>query len=657
MDTFVRRLLPSGMAIVAVAFSLALAGAAPAGASAGATIVVDITSDTVNANDGHCSLREAITAANTNAASGTEVGECPAGASGLDHIEIEITGGGLQTLALASQLPDIVKPVIIDASTESGASAPAIILDGGGTLGDGFVFQPGSAGSKLIGFRIANFLTSGVNLLGGKVTLQQNWIGTPDGTTASQPIHGVYVNSSGNIIGLLDSTFPTQPSNVISGTQEGVNIFSGTGTIIQSNYLGTTADGSAALGTPAVGVHLQDNTVKSTQIGGPKANQGNLISGNVFGVFINPGVVGTRIVRNMIGTNALGTSALTNTVDGILDQGGIGTVIGGPTMASANLISGNTTITAVAITGGSASKVTVQNNIIGLGATGGALGNGWGILTNNQPHVTIKSNLVAHSIHIGVSFNSGVPTVSGSSGNCIFSNGVAAYTDNANPIPFTKNWWGSASDPSGQVTGPFTLSPWLTTPPAICNGWAPVRFTPADQAFANKSTKDTKLSWGAVPTASDYHVTLSQNQSLTSPLIADSSTGGKPYLTDLSGPLDFGRYYWQVTTYTADHFVWAGPINSFYVTLLKSPKPGASVKSGAVKFMWNAYTPAANGYTWAAFSTPDCTTTPDANVTPNSNASAMTTTQTATVTSGTHYWTVSVNGGPAAMPCWSFVVP
>jgi CSLREA domain-containing protein len=55
-------------------------------AHASTTIAVSTNSDTV-ADDGLCSLREAIAAANTDTASGSSSGECPAG-SGSDTITI-----------------------------------------------------------------------------------------------------------------------------------------------------------------------------------------------------------------------------------------------------------------------------------------------------------------------------------------------------------------------------------------------------------------------------------------------------------------------------------------------------------------------------------------------------------------------------------------
>lgn len=51
----------------------------------GATITVSTTADVV-ADDGQCSLREAVIAANTNSPSGSSSGECVAGTLGTDTI-------------------------------------------------------------------------------------------------------------------------------------------------------------------------------------------------------------------------------------------------------------------------------------------------------------------------------------------------------------------------------------------------------------------------------------------------------------------------------------------------------------------------------------------------------------------------------------------
>jgi len=83
----------------------AITGLLPVAASA-ATITVSTTSDT-RANDGVCSLREAVIAANTNTASGALAGECLAGeaAPTVDVINIP---AGTYTLSIA---PESATPV------------------------------------------------------------------------------------------------------------------------------------------------------------------------------------------------------------------------------------------------------------------------------------------------------------------------------------------------------------------------------------------------------------------------------------------------------------------------------------------------------------------------------------------------------------------
>src|SRR5437763_1478983 len=56
-------------------------------------IVVNSTSDVANPSDGLCTLREAITAANTNTASGVVAGECAAGNSDSDTIDLTAVTG------------------------------------------------------------------------------------------------------------------------------------------------------------------------------------------------------------------------------------------------------------------------------------------------------------------------------------------------------------------------------------------------------------------------------------------------------------------------------------------------------------------------------------------------------------------------------------
>ena len=91
---------------------------AVASTAVGNTITVNSTSDLVNGTDGLCTLREAITAANSNTASGAAAGECVAGSSsGSDTIDLTgLTG----TITLTSVLPNISSDVTINGPGTSG---------------------------------------------------------------------------------------------------------------------------------------------------------------------------------------------------------------------------------------------------------------------------------------------------------------------------------------------------------------------------------------------------------------------------------------------------------------------------------------------------------------------------------------------------------
>src|SRR5262245_24743755 len=60
------------------------------------TITVNSTADAVDGNDGECTLREAIQAANNNTASGPAAGECAAGEASptVDTVAFAIPGAG-----------------------------------------------------------------------------------------------------------------------------------------------------------------------------------------------------------------------------------------------------------------------------------------------------------------------------------------------------------------------------------------------------------------------------------------------------------------------------------------------------------------------------------------------------------------------------------
>lgn len=150
------------------------------------------------------------------------------------------------------------------------------------------------------------------------------------------------------------------------------------GATIRGNFLGTNLAGTAAGPGNAEGIALISS---SNVIGGPTLADRNVISGNVFfGIEISGGgTTGNVIQGNYIGTDKTGTIGIPND-EGIADSAG-GTTIGGLAPGEGNLISGNTTglrISKGAPAFGKNSEI--LGNLIGTDATGTtAIGNNEGI--------------------------------------------------------------------------------------------------------------------------------------------------------------------------------------------------------------------------------------------------------------------------------------
>jgi hypothetical protein len=163
--------------------------------------------------------------------------------------------------------------------------------------------------------------------------IKANFIGTDKtGTVAiNNNAYGIYVESSNNLIG--GTTFSS--GNVISGFHEttnksgrGIYLFYGAhGNVIQGNYIGTNAAGTASLSNLATGIEVTG--ANNTVIGGTSAAERNLISGNGGGISINGNADNVRVQGNYIGTNPAGNAALPNSFTAITVESATNTLIGG----------------------------------------------------------------------------------------------------------------------------------------------------------------------------------------------------------------------------------------------------------------------------------------------------------------------------------------
>src|SRR4029077_15621834 len=158
----------------------------------------------------------------------------------------------------------------------------------------------------------------------------------------------------------------------ISGnTFQGVAI-SGTGTkshTVAGNFIGTSMTGTGALPIAAPGISIFLGA-QSNIIGGPTAASRNVISGNLNqGMTISDtGTKQNQVLLNFIGLDVRGTAAIPNSFSGI-DIFGAATsnIIGGS--GKGNVISGNLNY-GMTLSGTGTTMNTLQGNIIGLNAAG-----------------------------------------------------------------------------------------------------------------------------------------------------------------------------------------------------------------------------------------------------------------------------------------------
>ena len=102
----------------------------------------------------------------------------------------------------------------------------------------------------------------------------------------------------------------------------------GTGTIVEGNYIGTTADGSSSLSNDAGAIYIAGN---NNQIGGTASLSGNFLAGNYdfdFGIRINTGDQ-NEVWGNHIGFAADGVTALGFSGRHPVSGDAVGNIIGG----------------------------------------------------------------------------------------------------------------------------------------------------------------------------------------------------------------------------------------------------------------------------------------------------------------------------------------
>ena len=301
-----------------------------------------------------------------NAYSGVEIDDANDNLVEGDFIGTDVTG----TVALGNNS--------VDAEFAGGV----LLYQGasGNTIG-GLTATPGTGAGNLISGNTytgvwldsagPNNLVAG-NLIGTNVT----------GSVAlgNDQAYGSLGGAFGVAVQYSPDTIVGEPGggNVIAGnglgTVNGANVYLiySSGSVVQSNIIGTDITGTVALSTTTYyGVLLE---LGSYVVGGltptPGTGLGNVISGNSFGIFVaNHALASTTVIEgNIVGADPTGELAVPNGNGGIYLQVVSLVTIGGTAAGAGNLISGNNE-------GGNiysydSSNNVVEGNLIGTDITG-----------------------------------------------------------------------------------------------------------------------------------------------------------------------------------------------------------------------------------------------------------------------------------------------
>jgi len=335
------------MRILISAFgALAIALIPPASAAASvldAALLAD-TTFTVNTTDdpgdgvcdaAHCSLREAIEAANANA--------------GTDTIAFDIDGIAPYTILPTAELPTVSDPLVIDGTTEPDFTVRPIVQLDGNKAGAAAGLRITAGNSTVRGLVIKNF-TDGIRLeTNGGNLVEGNILGTDfrvldcEGNSST----GIWIDSPNNTIG---GTAQTAPNIIVCNGADGIYITGASGNIIKRNFIGTEDTRTEVMPNARDGVRIE--LASGNNVGGVGALDGNylfhnggsgigiygataadnLIAGNTIvqndgdGVELPDAGTGNRITRNALDANGglgidLGGNGVTPNDPGDADTG------------------------------------------------------------------------------------------------------------------------------------------------------------------------------------------------------------------------------------------------------------------------------------------------------------------------------------------------
>jgi len=588
------------------------------------TFVVTSTADTI-ADDGVVTLREAITAANTDAASG----DAPAGSSGLDTIDFDIQGNnnnqvnGAWVIDITNDnLPTITEPLVIDGYSQPGSSAntnpvdqpdnavPLIQINGSpGGFNTGLTID--GTGSTVKGLIITGFRDTGLGAitLGAAASgnhIAGNFLGTnPTGTAAAGNYYGVDVQGHDNVIGGTDPA----DRNLISTNVIGVVVHNApaTNNVIEGNFVGMQADGTSAFPLGQEGIVTDQ--ASGTVIGGTTQAARNVIAG-APGILVSSST-NTTIEGNFIGVDRTGLAGLTS-LDAIDVTGSDITQIGGTVTGAGNVLAAGANdpspVNVIGINIDKSTTTVVQGNAIGTDPTGAVvLGNSnLGVQISQSNGTTIggtqpgDGNIIANN-HFSGAGNS-IRLLDGSAlmeGNSLFGNDSSAIDGSTIPTPTLVS--ASATTIQGDMNGLpgtiYRIEYFATLDTGVTSQLQAQTFLGFEDVTTD-GNGHAALSFdpaGGVPADQFITATATENGTSTSNLsavvsaslpVADVGVS----ITDAPDPVTAGGKITYTITVSNQ-----GPDTALDVELLTTVPAGATFVSFTSPSGWNGTMPAVGG--------------------------------------------------------------
>ncbi|MFL6335798.1 MAG: carboxypeptidase regulatory-like domain-containing protein [Pyrinomonadaceae bacterium] len=413
---------------------------------AGTTLTVNTTGDGDDGacNAAHCSLREAILTSNSTVGQ-FETVAFNIGGGGARTITLTSALPAITDPLLidgTTQPGFVGSPLVKLDGAEAGAVTAGLNINGGGSTVRGLIIS-GFSGDGI------HIQTSGGNTITGNF-IGTNAAGTAAQPNSG---HGVFIDGSpnNNVGGTTAAERNLISGNGGQGVR--IDGPGAIGNRVRGNFIGTDSTGAAALNGNNDGVLIinsaSSNTVGGTAAGEGNVISGN----GAHGVRLTgAGVTANVIQGNRIGTDVNGVVALGNGNSGVFVSGASGNTVGGAVAGARNVISGNLN-NGVLISGVGATTNVVQGNFIGTQADGtSALPNLLdGVsLSNVASDNLIGGTAAGAGNRIAFNGGDGVSVISGT-GNRVLSNSIHTNGTTAQHLGIDLGADGSTPNDAGDA--------------------------------------------------------------------------------------------------------------------------------------------------------------------------------------------------------------